>query len=225
MLEPFLGFALFAGALLTVVVLIWYVGSRMEKKRAEAWRQAADDMGFEFTPAPGADLLARYPGFHLFSQGRNRTVKNLLRGKAGGLEVAIFDYAYTTGSGKNRHTWHQTVLAFEVDDADLPGFSLRPESVFHKIGQWFGYRDIDFATHPHFSKKFLLRGEDEEAVRAVFKDHVLEHYERCGGVCTEGCGGRLVYYRSQRRVAPAEVRPFLEEGFQMLALFRPPAEA
>jgi hypothetical protein len=199
-----------------------YLAHRWEKQRMEAWRQAADEMGFDFAASPGEGILSRFPGLHLFSQGRSRKVKNVLRGKAGGLEVSIFDYSYVIGSGKNRQTFNQTVLAFEIDDTHLPTFSLRPEQWFHKVGQWFGYRDIDFESHPRFSKTYLLRGEDEEAVRQVFPDHVLEYYEECPNVCTEGCGGRLVYYRTTRRVDPKEVRTFLEEGFRVLALFRHP---
>lgn len=217
---------LLIAAVIVLMVAIAVLSIRADRKRTEGLRRAAEEMGFEFTPDPGEGMLGRYPGFHLFSQGRSRDVRNLLRGKAGGLEVSIFDYSYVTGSGKSRHTWRQTVLAFEFDDVNLPGFSLRPEQWFHKIGQWLGYQDIDFESHPKFSKKYLLRsGEREEDVRALFNDRVLEYYEEHPNVCTEGCAGRLVYYRAQQRIAPLDVRPFLEEGFEVLALFRPPKEA
>jgi len=206
-------------------VVVAVLAVRAERKRTVALRRAADEMGFEFTPDPGEGVLSRYPGFHLFTQGRRPDVRNLLRGRAGGLEVSIFDYSYVTGSGKSRHTWRQTVLAFEFDDADLPGFSLRPEMWFHKIGQWLGYKDIDFDTHSGFSRKYVLRSGEEEAVRSLFNDHVLDYYEANPNVCTEGCGGRLVYYRALKRIDPSEVRSFLEEGFRVLALFRPPKEA
>ena len=213
---------LFFGVVIALGILTVYLAHRAEVKRTEELRQVADDMGFEFHPAPGEGLLGRYPGFHLFSQGHSRRARNLLRGQAGGLEVAVFDYSYVTGSGKHRTTWRQTVVAFEIDGAELPTFALRPEGMFHKIGQWFGYHDIDFESHPGFSKSYLLRGQNEEAVRELFTDNVLEHYERVAGVCTEGSGHRLVYYRAQQRIKPDEARRVLEEGFEVLALFRPP---
>lgn len=198
---------------------------RADRKRSEALGRIADEMGFKYASDPGEGFLSRYPSFHLFSQGRSPDVRNLLRGQAGGLEVSIFDYSYVTGHGKHRHTWRQTVLAFDIDDADLPAFSLRPETMFHKVGQWFGYKDIDFETHAEFSRKYLLRSSEEEAVRGLFDDRVLEYYESNPNVCTEGRGGRLVYYRALKRIDPSEVRTFLEEGFRVLALFRPPKEA
>jgi hypothetical protein len=219
-------FFVFFGGILILIVVLAVLAVRAERKRTEALRRAADEMGFEYAADPGEGFLSRYPGFHLFSQGRSPDVRNLLRGKAGGLEVAIFDYSYVTGSGKSRHTWRQTVLAFEIDHADLPAFSLRPEMWFHKVGKWFGYKDIDFDSHPGFSKRYLLRsGEREEDVRALFNDRVLEYFEGHPNVCTEAAGGRLVYYRAQQRVNPAELRTLLEEGFEVLALFRPPKEA
>jgi hypothetical protein len=217
---------LIVGLLLVAMGVVAVLASRAERRRTEGLRRVAEEMGFEYAAAAPADgLRARYPRFHLFAQGRKPDVRNLLRGRAGGLDVSLFDYSDVTGSGKSRHTWKQTVLAFEINDTDLPGFSLRPEMWFHKVGQWFGYKDINFDSHPKFSKQYLLRsGEREEDVRALFNDRVLEYFADHPGVCTEGCGGRLVYYRAQKRIGPAEVREFLEEGFRVLALFRPPKE-
>src|SRR5687768_15833076 len=103
---------LFVLGVMLVIGAIAYLTHIAEKKRTEAWRVAAAELGFEFKASGGNSILSRYPGFHLFSQGRNHTVKNLLLGKTTDLDVAIFDYSYTTGSGKNRRTWHQTVVAF-----------------------------------------------------------------------------------------------------------------
>jgi hypothetical protein len=219
-------FFVFFGAVIILMVVIAVLSIRAERKRTEGLQKVAGEMGFEFTAEPHEKFLGCYPGFHLFSQGSDREIRNLLRGKAGGLEVSIFDYSYVTSGGNSRKTWRQTVLAFEIDDVNLPGFSLRPEVWLDKVGQWLGYKDINFESYPKFSKMYLLRsGEKEEDVRALFTDRVLEYYEEHPNVCTEGCGGRLVYYRANQRLNAADVRPFLEEGFEVLALFRPPKEA
>jgi hypothetical protein len=222
-MAPYTAFFVFGGVAV-LVGIIWFINNRMEQRRVEALRQTAEEMGFSFEARPGDSFANQFPGFQLFSQGHNRVAKNLLQGKALGLEVDIFDYSYVTGSGKNRHTWQQTVLAFEIDGAALPMFSLRPETVFDKIGQWFGYQDIDFESHPKFSRSYVLRGQDEQAVRELFGDRVLDYFEESPACCTEGGGNRLVYYRARTRVAPAKVRKFMEEGFRVLALFRPPVK-
>ena len=142
-----------------------------------------------------------------------------MRGKTQDLEVAIFDYRYTTGSGKHKHTWNHSVVCFRFVGTVLPVFSLRPENMGHKIGQWFGSQDIDFDTHRTFSKRYLLRGSDEAAVRGIFKKDVLDFYEGKMGLCTEGAGNTLLFYREGTRTKPEGVRAFMEEGFGVLGLF------
>jgi hypothetical protein len=197
-----------------------YLGHRAELKRLAELAAVAEEMGFEFTPKGDPALVADYAGFELFGQGHSKSLTALMRGRANDLEVALFDYSFTTGSGKHRHTSRQTAVVFRFDGR-LPKFSLRPENVFHRLGTLFGYQDIDFDSHPAFSKRYLLRGEDEAAVRALFTDGVLTFFEENLGLMVEGAGGRLLVYRSQARVKPDEARTFLDEAFGVLGVLRP----
>lgn len=202
-------------AMLGVALLVAVIGILVylnERKRAERWQQAAAELAFEFLDKDEG-LLAELGGFNLFSQGRRRKMRNLLRGTSSDTEVSIFDYRYTVGGGKNSTTHKQTAICFQSERLDLPDFELRPERWYHKIGTMFGYQDIDFSDFPEFSRKYILRGEDEQSVRDLFTAPVVEHFERLGGISAEGHGGRLVVYRHSRRVKPADVREFLEECF------------
>jgi hypothetical protein len=215
---------LIVGGVIALIALFLYIGYLAEKKRTEALKGVAEDLGFEFFPKdPG--LLRELGGFHLFSQGHGKRLTNLMRGEAGGLAVEIFDYRYVTGGGKSSQTWNQTVICFRLNGPDLPDFSLRPENVFHRIGALFGYQDINFEDYPVFSKSYLLRGPDEKAIRELFTDRVLAFYEGRTGLSTEGGGNQLLFYRHNKRVDPQQVRSFLEEGFQVLSVFRPSDEA
>jgi hypothetical protein len=204
-----------------------YIAYLMDKKRTAAFRHAADDLQFDFAATDASGFLNTLMGgsLHLFSQGCDKEAYNILRGLASGLEVAIFDYDYRSGSGRSRRMCRQSVIAFRFDGPPLPAFSVRPENVWHKLGQLFGYQDIDFNEHPTFSSRYLLRGPDEAAVRELFTDDVLSFCETMHGVSIEADGDRLLFYRHERRIKPAEVRSFLEEGFKVLAVFRPPGDA
>jgi hypothetical protein len=208
-----------------IVALVLYINYLVEKKRTEGMQRAAEELGFEFSPKGDGPLLTELSLFNLFTQGHSRRLYNLMRGEANNLEVDIFDYTYVTGSGKSSHTWSQTLVCFGMRDTNLPSFSLRPETFWDKIGTWFGYQNINFDTNPGFSDKYLLRGRDEPAVRALFGDGVLAYFERHPGLSVEGYGHRLMFYRQSKRVDPDNVRGFLEEGFKILALFQPPANA
>ncbi len=205
---------------LALIGTIIVVALKIEKKRSEALQAAAERMKFTFSRKGDPDLLDRLKGLHLFSQGHSKKIANVLMGKAGALDVAVFDYAYTTGGGQHSQQWRQTVILFESDDMGLPEFTLRPENVFHKIGQVFGYKDIDFDSHPEFSKRYLLRGENEEAVRATFGDDARSFYESDLKLSTEAAGRQLIHYRSGKRVSPDEISEFIKQGVRVLTLFR-----
>ena len=108
--------AIVVGALALIGTII-VVARKIEKNCSEALQAAAERMKFTFSRKGDTDLLDRLKRFHLFSQGHAKKITNVLMGKAGALDVALFDYAYTTGG---RQHWRQTVILFESDDMGLP---------------------------------------------------------------------------------------------------------
>jgi len=216
--EFFPCFIFAAFAFLAVFGIAWSIWS--EKKRTEAMTQAANDLGLPFFPTGDPSLINELSHFKLFSQGRSRTISNMIHGDTAAVTVGIFDYKYVTGSGKNRTTHVQTVISFESSALDLPQFLVRPEHLFDKIGGVLGFKDIDFETHPAFSKSYMLQGSEEERIRETFTPELLSFFETMSGITVEGAGNRLVYFRSRKRMKPQETRKFMEEGFKIYAQFK-----
>jgi hypothetical protein len=146
-------------------------------------------------------------------------VSNLLHGTSHGRSLAIFDYRYTIGRGKQTRTLHTTVLHIQFDGSPLPHFALRAESVWDKIAATFGSHDIDFDTHPQFSRKYLLRSDDDAAIRDVFTPPILEYFEAHPGLNIEAWNQTLLFYRLGKRVKPDEINTFLSDGLSLLTLF------
>jgi hypothetical protein len=217
---PFILIAAIVAVVLGMAAALIWVNHVLERKRTEALERVAREMGLGFYPRDAGDMITTLSGFHLFSQGHSKKITNVMHGETNDMEVRILDYEYTTGSGKNSHTSRQTIVCFRSPTLDLPAFSLRPENIFHKIGALFGYQDIDFDAHPVFSKHYLLRGSDEEAIRSQFHEGVLTFYEEHRGLCTEGNGQQLIFYRAAQQVKPDEIRSFLDEGLKTVGLFR-----
>ncbi|MFC1573966.1 hypothetical protein ACFL30_02150 [Candidatus Latescibacterota bacterium] len=212
--------ALIIGGILAVVTAVILAAQYYARKRTEALQAVAASLGLSFTKMASDSFLPSLSRFHLFSQGRSRKVSNVISGSANEIDLTVFDYQYTTGAGKNSRTRGQTVVLLRSDFLRLPHFSLRPENLFHKIGKAFGYKDIDFDSHPAFSKEYLLRSEDEQACRDVFTKDVLRYYDKHQGLSTEGDGDSLLFYRASKKVRPAEVRSFVEDGFDVFRLFQ-----
>lgn len=203
----------------TGIGMIFVLGRRLEKKRAEALAQVAGELRLVFTPEGDETLMSEHGAFHLFSHGHSKKIKNLMRGTARDLNIAIFDYQYTVGGGKHRQTWSQTVISLQLQGRMLPAFSMRPEQVWHKVGSMMGYQDIDFESNPDFSKKYLLRGRDEAAVRSIFTNRVLMFFESEPGLCVEAEGRALIVYRHSVKVKPEDFRAFMDKGVQVAGFF------
>jgi carbonic anhydrase len=202
-----------------IVALVFY----FEKKRSEKLQAVATSMGFTFTRKPTGGAVPGLPGFKLFNQGHSRKAYNLMQGATGDTEVMLFDYRYTIGHGKNSHTYNQTVGLFRSTDMMLPSFMLSPENVLHKIISTFGYQDIDFEENPDFSKSYLLRGPDEDAIRQTFAKDVLAFFANHKKLSVEAGGNAILIYRASRRESPDNIRAALEHWFSAFSLLRPKA--
>lgn len=202
----------------TVVVLIaggiWW-GSYLGKKRREAFESSAHEMGLSFYPHGKDDLMSSLAGFQLFSRGRARKMNNLVEGVTDEVRIAIFDYQYTTGSGRSQTTTAQTVAALQSPQLGCPDFSMRPESVFDRVGGMLGFQDIDFESHPEFSRLFVLKGSDEEAVRTMFTPSLLEYFESRPGISVEGFGQNMCFFRSGKKVPPDKLKELLADAYEV----------
>jgi hypothetical protein len=180
-------------------------------------RDVAASLGYEFDER-GISLIDRLGEFALLSQGHSRYATSLLRTEADGAKTTIFDYSYTTGHDKNRRTHLGSALLLESERLDLPAFTLRPEGLGQKLMGLAGRQDIDFEDHQKFSAAYTLQGPDEQEIRALFSTDKLDFFAQRPGLCVEGSGQKLLYYRAGKRLSPKAVASFMEESLEVLRL-------
>ena len=217
--------------LILVGVLFLRTMWKWQEQQLKKFKDVAEQMGMEFSAKGDSALLESLSAFDLFSQSGVK-ITNVLHGDSEQLgygedfEVRILEHIYSSGES----TISQTVICFRSSQLSLPDFSMRPEHFFHKIGSVLGYQDIDFESHPtlagtitvaaEFSKEYLLRGKDEQKIRALFTDTVLTffaaHPDR---VLLEGSDDQLILYRSGLRIGPENIPAFMKEGFEVFRLF------
>ena len=206
---PLLPFVIM-GAVVATMGAVLYGSWAYEKKRTAALADACLRFGFNFQPQIPAEQASTFGTFHLFNRGHRRKGWNLMTGKAGGAAVAMFDYRYTTGGGKNSHTWTQTVAVFP-EAGGLPAFLLAPEHWWDKLGEILGQKDIDFEASPDFSKHYLLKGPDETAIRTAFGAEALGYFGQHEGWSVEAKDGALAVYRVGKRPKPEELQTFVAD--------------
>ena len=91
---------------------------------------------------------------------------------------------------------------------------MRPEGMFDKIGSAIGFQDIDFESHPEFSKMFVLKG-DEDQIRRYFVPSILEFFEQYGGMNVEAKQGALIFFRTGKRMKPENLKDLLGDAYQV----------
>ena len=198
------------------------------EQRTKEFKRISEQLGMTFSArVKGRAKDRATPPLPLFGEGRSRVVTNMLHGDsellgfAEEFEVRIFAYGFTP-KGRNDPTLMQSVICFQSPQLNLPKFQLRPEEWHHKMGSALGYQDIDFESHQAaavFSKKYLLRGKDEQKIRALFTDEVLAFFAGQDKLCVEGFSSHLCFYRAEKLIEPEDIPAFMKEGFEVFRLF------
>lgn len=217
-LLPILAPIFFVFVFFAIFALVFFYQRKKERERTQYMQAIANQLRWNFAEDAPMNMIAGLDRFALFSQGHGKQIKNFMYGEANGVKAAVFDYIYVTGAGKNRQTHYQTVTYLEPGNLRAPYFSLRPEGFFTKLLTAFGYQDIDFGQRPEFSKRYLLRGQDEMAIRQTFTDSLLSFFETYQGTSVDAGGNQLLVFRAGYRCPPQEVQNQLALGLNILNL-------
>ena len=212
--------ALIITGVLTFIGISFLLAWFFDKKRSEALQLIAKALNFSFERKGDELLIAMHNDFDLLSKGHAKKASNVMYGRSGDMDITIMDYQYTVGHGKNSSTHLHSIIIVQSIHLLLPVFTLAPENIFHKIGGVFGYQDIDFSSHPKFSKQYLLRGEDEDAIRETFNDELLKFYEKNKTFNTEGNNDKFVFFRTGKRLSAKDIQAFLQEGITLYGLLK-----
>lgn len=207
-----------------LVALMIGSGYVFRNRALTAWKSVAEELGFQFHEKGDSSLLDRLDGSRLGSpQSEDRHIRGpALRRKVDGQEIIIFglSHCHRTKHGSARRI-KSTVFLLESTELDLPQFVAIPEAWLQKLGNLFGGEDIDFTDYPKFSGKFILRGEDETAIRQVMTDEVLRAFEEhtaigISGPTFDGYGQQLFVYKYDKiACSAADLRNLLDAGLNV----------
>lgn len=211
-----------AGIVLLIIVIV-AVGRIQAKKRTAALALVAQELGFDFRGTVQRDaVLTPHIGTALFERGRSRKFRNLMTGSYAGFRTSTFDYTFTIRIGRRSITYIQTVIAFSKESAFLPKFDMQPEGVLQKIGDVFVRKDINFDSHPEFSRSYQLRSPEVDKTRRLFSPPLLsfiEGLDRKRKWRLEGLGNTLIVYRLGMRAKPDNYRTHLEQTSSIASSF------
>ena len=169
--------------------------------------------------------------------------KTVLVGDVNGVRLTLADYIFHQGTRRSK-TKEATLVTIQKNSLNLPPFTLMPSGwLIDSLSSRVGYRDINFDSHPQFSKQYLLRafdegdqgneisrfeeasssgfkeGGNEQVVRELFSNELLDVLETNSGVSLEGRGNQFILRRFNNQRVPADdLTAFVELGVKVLSL-------
>jgi MFS superfamily sulfate permease-like transporter len=186
--------------------------SKMEIKlspRQITLRDFSEEGDFVFYPMTIRNMK-KYKDFPIEKGARIVYEENVLSRYDEYGKVEISDITVTEGAGAAQHDSKITVAHVSDLELTMPDFALEPESLFTKLSEISFGRDINFGDHPVFSKKYYLRGENENDVRNFFSPQILAFLERHEDMHIESHRSKLLIYMKRDLLTVEETREVLQ---------------
>lgn len=196
-------------ALVAIALAAWYA-YHIKQKRREALAVFAFQHGLEFAREDPFGLVVGHP-FRLFSLGDGRGCENVMWGTWQGLPVKGADYWYYTQRTDSKGRTHRSYSRFSIVVADLeavlPHVTADRESLFTRLSDHLGFRDIEFESE-QFNRRFQVKSVDRQfayrLIDARMMRWLLGGEERFG---FEVLGDKLLAHCGRRK--PTELIPLL----------------
>jgi len=189
------------------------------EKREQKMKQLAHYLEAQFLGDHSYGDLQLLMDFSLYKKGKRHQIMNQIKKFDNDTYFSIFDFQYKK-KGKSARTVLQTAFFINSKVLGLPHFLMKPESIFNRIGHRLGAQDIDFEEHPKFSKKYQLKGDDEEYIRRAYNDKVLRLFTAENGWTLEGINYYLLLYKKGKLMSIEEIGKLIEMGVYLLRAFK-----
>jgi hypothetical protein len=158
-----------------------YCSHLAAKKRREALRAIAGQLGWDFAPSRDTHHDEEYAHFEIFRRGHSRYAYNTMYGTAtiGGhthpAKMGDFEYKVTSSNGKTTTTTTYTFsyLIVHLPFSGVPDLLIRREGMLDKLAGLVGFDDIDFES-AEFSRKYYVKSTDKRFAYDVLHPRMME---------------------------------------------------
>ena len=173
-------------------------------RRQKSMRLFAKRMNWEFdrsiwfTPSD-------YDIFKYFDTRTIDTTNNHIIGKSGNIDILLSDVNYHEGEYVARENLHATMLKLTLP-AEIPKFVMDRENLLDRVAYLAGFRDINFAKHPEFSRRFKLKGDHTPELYRFFDDELIDFFESNMELHVESNGEALLIFEKERLSTIREIK-------------------
>ena len=180
-------------------------------------RKFADTNEFAYFPQK-VKTSFKYKEFPIQIGNKIPYEENLLAQYSDLGKIEASDITLQEGALQDKKETRITIVQVSDFDFPVPDFALEPEGLWSKLFEGVSGKDIDFAAYPVFSKKYYLRGFNENAVTQFFSEpliHFLENREEMHIECHKH---RMIFYKKRDLLEPEEIKyvaKFAEDFLQL----------
>ncbi len=129
-----------------------------------------------------------------------------------GTRLTVADLRLSSGALLTLQTMENTYMRIDFNDFTMPEFTLMRETAMDRVAEALGAQDIDFDTNPEFSEKFLLQGNDEEAIRQFFVPEMLALNVQYPDLFIESRGDAVLVYSTRGLATESTIEEMLAFG-------------
>lgn len=142
--------------------------------------------------------------------------KNVVSGFYEDLNVQwqISDITFDEGALIATEVYHTTVQIIQLP-FEIPSFSMEKEQFADRVLELAGLGDIDFETHDKFSKKFLLHGENKEAITKFFNTKLKDFFVNHKVYHLESDGNSLMLFKYFRLASFENINKMIGFGHDL----------
>ncbi|MDG1793744.1 MAG: SulP family inorganic anion transporter [Flavobacteriaceae bacterium] len=180
-------------------------------KRQNNLELIADD--FELTYKPLKSRKVEFlENFIYFKTKKIEHIFNQLSAKKD--PCRLFDITFSEGEFIAKEVVRSTMLFIKTPKT-LPAFTLDREGLLERLYVLAGYKDIDIKNHADFSKRFYLRGENENAIRSLFNDELVRFFESNAYYHIESSKSGVLIFSKERVASIKEIKALLDFGIRL----------
>ena len=202
-----------SAAIVLILIIMAVVNENTGKKRRRRQYLAlAEKLHYNILELETLDKqsVKEMPTLARIEKGKSKVVgyiyKNELKIRTAVFECNGISYVYID----------DRLISYETN---IPDFTIAKEFLSDRIAERFGAQDIDFKEYPEFSRKYVLKGADEQAIRNLFQEPVVRFFEKHEGLYMEVHNNKILIHKN-KVLKPEELEYFLEEGIEFSNILR-----
>ena len=177
-------------------------------RRQKTLEELASDYEIMYVPGENRDV-AFLRDFLYYKTKSIDYVYNSLQGKDD--RFRLFDVHYSEGEFIAKEVIRASMLHLTLSK-EIPVFTLDRETFLQRVYSLAGFTDINLEDHSDFSKRFYLRGEDQEAIRSFFTNELVQFFESNPYYHIESNGTSILVFSRTRLASIKELKALLDFG-------------